>query len=160
MKWKRWTGALAAMLIIAAMLALMLAPGTQPVQAGAGTGEAAGQTVVPNTLAQNIGVTPVAVTVVTNTVYFNNNGLTWCEIANKDATTPITGTFETTATSYGLAVADVTYNIDAGETYVIGPFTPGLYNDEDSDVKLTWSAGDSAAIAPTPQTIQVYRIAP
>lgn len=160
MKWKRWTGAAAAVLVMVVMVALMMAPGTQPVRAGAASGEAAGQTVVPNTLAENVGVTPVAVTVITETVYFNNNGLTWCEVVNNDDTNIITGTFETTATSYGLAVADVSYNIPAGSTYVIGPFTPGLYNDSDSDVKLTWSAGDSAAIAPTPQSVRVYRITP
>ena len=158
--WRNWAGALSGVVVVAMIMVLMVAPGTQPVQAGAATGEAAGQTVVPNTLVQNVGVTPVAVTVVTDTLYFNNNGLTWCEITNNDDTEVITGTFETTATSFGLAVADVTYEIAAGATYMIGPFHAGLYNDEDSDVKITWVAGDGAAIAPTPQTIEIYRIAP
>jgi len=160
MKWRNWAGALGAAIAMVAIFAVMLVPGTQPAQAGAGTGVAAGQTVVPQTLAQNVGITPVAVTAITNTLYFNNNGLTWVEVANIDDTDYITGTFETTATSYGLAVADVTYNIAAGETYMIGPFSPGLYNDSDSDVKITWEAGDTAALAPTPQTVTIYRITP
>jgi len=160
MKWKMLPAFVVAMLIVVAMCALMLAPGTQPVLAGAGTGEAAGQTVVPRSLVPNVGTTPVASTVVTETIYFTNNGLAWVRLINNDDTEIITGTFETTATSYGLAVADVTYYLDPGETWIIGPFNSGLYNDEDGDVKLTWSAGDGVAIAPTPQTIEIYRIVP
>lgn len=54
----------------------------------------------------------------------------------------ITVTFATPATLDGLAVADRTASIGAGETRLLGPFPPGIYNDTGiagGSVNMTYS---------------------
>lgn len=52
----------------------------------------------------------------------------------------ITLTVVTPVTIDGLAVADLTATIGAGESRIIGPFPPAYYSDGSGNVGLTYSA--------------------
>ena len=62
----------------------------------------------------------------------------------------VTLTVVTAATVDGLAVADLTASIGAGETRALGPFPPSIYNDtlvNGGNVSLTYSAVTSVTVA-------------
>lgn len=59
----------------------------------------------------------------------------------------VTLTITTSQTSDGLAVADRTVPIGAGELHVLGPFPTQIYNDGNGQVALGWSAVTDIEIA-------------
>lgn len=59
----------------------------------------------------------------------------------------VTLTITTTATQDGLAVADRTVTIAAGERHLLGPFPKALYNDENGQVSLGWSSETDIELA-------------
>jgi hypothetical protein len=59
----------------------------------------------------------------------------------------ITLTVVTPVTVDGLAVADLTATIGAGETRMVGPFPPGTYSDASNNVNLSYSAVTSVNVA-------------
>ena len=52
----------------------------------------------------------------------------------------------------GLAVADKAVSVPSGEEWAIGPFPPGIYNDVNSKVQLTY---DGVTGAPTIAVLQI-----
>lgn len=63
---------------------------------------------------------------------------------------PITLTVATPVTVDGLAVTDLTATIGAGETRMVGPFPPGIYNDTGvagGSVSLTYSGVTTLTVA-------------
>lgn len=83
---------------------------------------------------------------------FANTGYELVIIKNGDASDH-TVTFVTQATVDGQAVADRTVTLTAGHTYAIGPFQPGIYNDANGLVQMTYSAVTSV-------TVKVVKISP
>lgn len=69
---------------------------------------------------------------------FANDGKTLAIIKNASGG-DITVTFVTQATSDGQAVADLAVVVAAGATRSIGPFPPGIYNDVNGLVQMTYS---------------------
>lgn len=59
----------------------------------------------------------------------------------------VTLTIATSATVDGLAVADRTVAIGAGEFHVLGPFDKQQYNDGNGKVQLSWSSETDIEIA-------------
>lgn len=70
---------------------------------------------------------------------FVNTGRELLFIANGDVS-DMTLTIVTPVTLGGQAVADRTVTIPAGESRLIGPFPPGVYNNAAGGVDLTYSA--------------------
>lgn len=70
--------------------------------------------------------------------YFQNDGRCILEI-NNASVGDITVTIATQKTVDGKAVADDAVVITAGERRHIGPFPPGIYNDVNGRVQLTYS---------------------
>jgi len=69
---------------------------------------------------------------------FQNSGRQLLIVANgSDSSMDLT--IATSATIDGQAVADRTISIPAGESRIIGPFQPGIYNDTGGAVELTYS---------------------
>ncbi len=65
-----------------------------------------------------------------------NNGKQYLLVKNGDTGAHVL-TFVTTPTIDGLAIADPTVSIAAGETKLIGPFKPSVFNDSDGYVVIT-----------------------
>jgi len=59
----------------------------------------------------------------------------------------VTLTITTSATVDGLAVADRTVSIGAGEFHVLGPFETSQYNDANGKVQLGWSSATDIEVA-------------
>jgi hypothetical protein len=78
--------------------------------------------------------------------YFANSGKQMLYAKNGDASSK-TITIATQQTVDGLAVEDLTVTIPAGETRLIGPFPPSVYNDGDGRVQLSYSAVTSVMVA-------------
>ena len=57
-----------------------------------------------------------------------------------DAGSTVTLTADVQKSVDGETVTDKTIDIGAGETHLIGPFPTGIYNDNDGNVQLTYSA--------------------
>ena len=77
---------------------------------------------------------------------FANSGDEFIHIKNGDASSH-TLTIETPATVDGLAVADRTVSIPAGEERMVGPFQAATYNDSGGLVQLTYDGVTSVTIA-------------
>ncbi len=77
---------------------------------------------------------------------FQNNGRVFVHVKNDDGSSK-TITIQTPGTVDGLAVADRTVDIPAGEERMIGPFSPGQYNQSDDTVYVDYSATTSVTIA-------------
>lgn len=60
-------------------------------------------------------------------------------LVNNGSGAPITVTIVTQQSVDGLAVADKTVAVAAGELWVVGPFPTPIYNDGDNLVQLTYS---------------------
>lgn len=80
--------------------------------------------------------------------YMTNDGdkRTFLEVANGGGS-PITLTIQSTATRDGLAVADKTVEIAAGQRVNVGPFKPSLYNRPDDTIYIDFTAVTSVTIA-------------
>lgn len=83
----------------------------------------------------------------TNTYKFSNDGKIFLHFEKTGATTAVV-TIVTPGTAHGLAIADVTVNVDAiaGDVF-IGPFPISLFNDSSGIVSFTFdnTAGLSLA---------------
>lgn len=77
---------------------------------------------------------------------FTNTGQEIAVIKNGSGA-PITVTFVTPATLDGLAVTDLTVSVGAGETRAVGPFPPGVYNDANGLVSMTYSGVTTLTVA-------------
>lgn len=71
-----------------------------------------------------------------NTYQSPNDGRVFLHIVNGGGS-PDTVTIVTNAQVHGLAIADRTVSVPAGEERMIGPFPPEIYNN--SDGELEWS---------------------
>lgn len=78
---------------------------------------------------------------------FTNDGKQFLYIKNGGGS-PITLTVVTQQQVDGLAVADKTYTIGAGEEWMIGPFPTATYNDSNGRVQLTYSGVTSVTVKP------------
>ena len=78
--------------------------------------------------------------------FFANNGATFLLVTN-DSNAAITVTIVSQLTVGGLAVADQAVTVDAGATMLIGPFDPKIFNDEDGQTTVTFSAITSVALS-------------
>ena len=77
---------------------------------------------------------------------FLNNGRTLVHVVNGGGTS-LTVTIVTPAQVDGLAVADRTVTIAAGQSRFIGPFPKNVYNDNDGYTTLEFSATTSVTCA-------------
>jgi hypothetical protein len=92
------------------------------------------------------GVKPVYVAAAEAGDSFANTGDEFIHIKN-GAGDPYVVTIATPATVDGLAVADRTVSIPAGEERMIGPFPSNTYNDSTGKVQLTYDGIVSVTIA-------------
>lgn len=76
---------------------------------------------------------------------FLNDGSQFLRIANGDAS-PMDVTIVSQSTVDGLAVADRVVTVAAGTVKLIGPFSPGVYNDANGKVQLTYSSATSLTV--------------
>lgn len=77
---------------------------------------------------------------------FDNDGKTWFEITNGDAS-PMTVTVVGQKTLPTGASASKAIAIPAGETWLVGPFPVGIYNtDGANEVSITYSSVTSLTI--------------
>jgi len=84
-------------------------------------------------------VTDLATTINSaNTYYFRNNGKMLLHVDNATGST-VTITFETPNTVDGLAITDKTATLATGKAAVFGPFPPGVYNNGDGEIKVTFT---------------------
>jgi len=77
---------------------------------------------------------------------FANTGDEFIHVTNGSGGA-ITVTIETGGTVDGLAIADRTVSVPAGEERLIGPFPKSTYDDGDGLVQLTYSAVTSLTVA-------------
>ena len=77
---------------------------------------------------------------------FNNDGNVRLWVDNQNAGT-CTVTIVTQATVDGQAVSDKTVAIPTGEKRLIGPFPPGVYNDDNSQVTVQFSVTSNVTCA-------------
>lgn len=82
----------------------------------------------------------------TDTFLFENSDKTFMHAKNGDSSQH-TVTVETPVTVSGLDVAELTVDIPAGENRLIGPFPPGVFNDNSGEAAFTLDAGTSMEIA-------------
>lgn len=66
---------------------------------------------------------------------FANNGKQYLLVKNGDTGAHVL-TFSSAATVDGLAIADPTVTLAAGETRLIGPFKPSVFNDSDGYITV------------------------
>jgi hypothetical protein len=92
------------------------------------------------------GVNLVGVSAAGGGDVFPNTGSEVVVIKNGSGS-PITLTVVTPATVDGLAVADLTASIGAGETRMVGPFPTAVYSDGSGNVSLTYSAVTTVTLA-------------
>jgi hypothetical protein len=82
--------------------------------------------------------------------YFVNDGRVIIAVKNTDSGTPVV-TFETPNLVDGLAIADLTLTMAAGNVTpdhkLIGPFPPSIYNDAQGRVEVEFSAVTNLSIA-------------
>ena len=78
---------------------------------------------------------------------FANDGRTYLDINNGSGGS-ITVTFVTQQTVDGLAVADLAVAVGAGVRTKVGPFPPGIYNDANGRVQVTYSGVTSLTVNP------------
>lgn len=71
--------------------------------------------------------------------YYPNNGATFLLVTNGSGA-PIDVTAISQLTVEGLAVADSVVAVGAGVTKLIGPFNPTIFNDENGNMTVTFSA--------------------
>ena len=71
--------------------------------------------------------------------YFPNNGATFILVTNGSGS-PINVTAVSALVVEGLAVADSVVAVAAGATKLIGPFNPTIFNDENGNMMVTFSA--------------------
>ena len=71
--------------------------------------------------------------------FFANNGATFLLIMNGSMAS-VNVTIVSQLTVEGLAVADAVVAVGAGVTKLIGPFNPTIFNDEDGQATVTFSA--------------------
>jgi hypothetical protein len=76
----------------------------------------------------------------------NEGKQTFIHVKNGGAS-PITVTIPTPGSVDGLAVADRTVNVPAGEERMIGPFPAAFYNQADGTVHVDFSAVTSVTLA-------------
>ena len=76
---------------------------------------------------------------------FANDGRTYIHIKNGGAS-PITLTIATQMTVDGKAVADDAITVTNGQERIVGPFPPGIYNDANNMVQLTYSGVTSVTV--------------
>ncbi len=75
-----------------------------------------------------------------------NTGYEFLEVKNGSGA-PITVTLDIKTAPDGLAVTDPTVSVGAGVTKIIGPFPPGIYNDETTGrAKATCSSVTSVTV--------------
>lgn len=79
-------------------------------------------------------------------VEFPNDGKTIITVKNAAAGASVV-TVATPATFGGLAVADLTVSIPAGEEHLIGPFPVSLFNDANGNVGVTASVVTTTTMA-------------
>jgi len=71
--------------------------------------------------------------------YFPNNGATFLLVTNGSQSS-INVTAVSALTVEGLAVADSVVAVGAGVTKLLGPFNPTIFNDENGNMTVTFSA--------------------
>lgn len=76
---------------------------------------------------------------------FANTGREFLAVKNADASAK-TVTIDYVPTADGQTVPDKTVIIPAGQTYLIGPFPPSLYNNASGQVSVTYSAVTSVTV--------------
>ena len=77
---------------------------------------------------------------------FVNTGREFLHVKNGSGSS-VTVTIATEQTVEGLAVADATVTIPAGEDRFIGPFATNTFNDSDRQVNFTYSSETSVTVA-------------
>lgn len=78
---------------------------------------------------------------------FANDGQTMF-VANNGSGGDITVTLVTQATADGLAIADRTFVVTAGDIEVIADLDPAIYNDSNGRVQVTYSGVTSLTVNP------------
>ena len=81
----------------------------------------------------------------TDNYLVNNDGYVILHVKNTDAAAE-TVTLTTARTINGLTIQDPTVNVPAGEDRFIGPFAPGVYNDN-QDLQVGFSNGTATTVA-------------
>lgn len=59
----------------------------------------------------------------------------------------VTVTIDVVGTLDGLAVSDIAQAVPAGETWEFGPFAPGIFNQPDGTVNVSYSGVTSVTVA-------------
>jgi hypothetical protein len=77
---------------------------------------------------------------------FANNGSVFYHVKNGGGGS-ITATFVTQSTVDGLAVSDLAVAVPNGGERIVGPFPPGIYNDANGRVQVTYSGVTSVTVA-------------
>ncbi len=77
---------------------------------------------------------------------FANDGRMFVDVVN-DSGSDVTVTVQTPGTVGGLAIAERTVVVTAGESRKIGPFPPNIYNQSDGMVYLDYSAVTDVTVA-------------
>ena len=77
---------------------------------------------------------------------FSNDGRIILQVGNGGGS-PITVTIQTPGTVDDLAVSDRTVTVGDGDTKLIGPFPPGIYNQSDGMVYVDFSAVTDVTVA-------------
>lgn len=98
---------------------------------------------------QDIDRDGVAITAVAAAVggdQFINNGKTYIYIDNGSGA-PITATLATAGTTQGLAIADQTVVVAAGEVVIAGVYSTSLFNDANRMIQVTYTAVTSVTVA-------------
>ncbi len=75
-----------------------------------------------------------------------NNGRLFIYVTNGGGS-PSVVTIATTGTEDGLAIADRTVNVPAGEDRLIGPFPPHIYNNANGEIDTSFSFITSVTVA-------------
>ncbi len=87
---------------------------------------------------------------------FPNDGNTYVEILNSSGANSYTVTFATAATvEQGIAIADPTVTVGTNGRKKMGPFKPGIFNDTNGRVVVTYTGSAPA----TDLTIGVFKVA-
>lgn len=103
---------------------------------------------MPTIAAQQITVSGLEATytAAASSQTFDNDGTVFLHVKNGDGSDHDI-TLTTAGTVAGLAIADATITVTAGEERLIGRFPQGAFNDGNGQVAITWSATTSMTFA-------------
>jgi len=92
------------------------------------------------------GLEAVYAAAVADGAKFANDGRMFVDVVN-DSASDVTVTVQTPGTVDGLAIAERTVVVTAGESRKIGPFQPNIYNQSDGMVYMDYSAVTDVTVA-------------